>query len=114
MAVAPQRHVVEAIEISAAGIVVEMLPPSADDLQRLPVRDTEIASQPCLAGLQSLLMIWRHSRKMSGGNSQNKIRIGRKAQPHGTPRRFGQAGEVFPEVQQAENTLETQRARPSA
>ena len=41
MAVAHVRHIVDAIEIRAAAGIVEILPPAADDVQRLAIRDAE-------------------------------------------------------------------------
>ena len=43
MAMADQRHIVVDVEVRAPGVVVQILHPSANDLQRLAIRNAEIA-----------------------------------------------------------------------
>src|SRR5260370_12571396 len=87
VAVPHERHVVVDIQIRSPRVVIQILHPPANDFQRTLIRNAEtICQQGAACGkrfAESRLSGW----KAIGWNSQQQIRIWRKASPHWTLQR---------------------------
>src|SRR5260370_3660511 len=113
-AVPRERHVVVDIQIRSAGVVIEILDPPANDFQRSRIRNAEsICQKGAACGkrfAESRLSGW----KAIGWNSQQQIRIWRKASPHWTLQSISHTGKIRAQLQQIENHLTMEMWRPAA
>src|SRR5580658_2520126 len=114
MAVADKRNIIVNVEKSAARVVVEILHPSAGNLQRLLIGDTEVFSKQFAAGGKSLWGIRLLRREALARNAEQQIWIRRERSPHGALRRGGDAGKIGTVVEQVQDNLKMKVRRPAA
>lgn len=82
MTVADVRHIVVGVEVTAALVVEEVLPPSTDNFQRLTVGEAQIATDAMSANGQCLASRrWRRGKSIRW-NTHDQVRVRRKVEPN--------------------------------
>ena len=114
IAVADQRYVVVHVEKGAASVVVKILLPAADDLQRMLIRNAEIFPEQLAPCRKSFLRIRVLRRKAFGGNAEEQIGIGRKRSPDGALRCISNTRKIGATVEKIQDDLKVKMGYPAA
>ena len=114
MRVTDERNVIVDVQKSATGVIEKILPPAANDFQWMAVRDAEIFAQQRAACRERLVKRGSGRWKMAGGNAEDEVGIGRKAEPDRTLGGEGHAGKIGGAIEKVENNLKMQMRRPAA
>ena len=114
MGVADERNIIVDVEEGPAGVVKEILLPATNDFQGMGVGDAEIFAEEGAASGKGFVERGSRRRKMAGGNAENKIRIGRKAEPDRTLGGEGNTGKIAGTIEKVENNLKMKVRRPAA
>ncbi len=112
--VADKRNVVVDVEEGAAGVVVKILAPASNDLERMAVGNAEIPAEELLSGGERGVERRLERRETIFGNAQNEIGIGREAGEEIALGGKGNARKIGGEVEKIENDLEVKMGRPAA
>jgi len=114
MGVADERNIIVDVEEGPAGVVKEILLPATNDFQGMGVGDAEIFAEEGAASGKGFVERGSRRRKMAGGNAEDKIRIGRKAEPDRTLGGEGNTGKIAGTIEKVENNLKMKMRRPAA
>ena len=81
--------------------------PATNDFQGMGVGDAEIFAEEGAASGKGFVERGSRRRKMAGGNAEDKIGIGRKAEPDRTVGGEGNTGKMAGTIEKVENNLKT-------
>ena len=95
--VSHQRHVVVAVEVGATGIVVQVLAPSPDDLERTAIGEAQVGAEAGAARRAEWLGAALCGREALIGDAEKEVGIGRERLPQRpAPRRGPRRGSRRP------------------
>ena len=114
MRVSHVRHVVDGVEVTAAVIVEEILHPSALDLERLVVREADVAAEVGASRRERCGPASGRGGVRVGPESEQRARVGREALPHRALACWRDTREIGAEAKSVDKQLEMQVRSPSA